>query len=365
MATGPASGLPQAPVGGQPPFSFGPAPIAPGFDTLSILPPAAAERLRLLRLRAADAHAVTVPFEDVRTASMARIDAENALRRLQAHASEGGFGLKPDARQVIEAQRLLDRLTAEFTRLTDRQATRAAAFQASSAALAKCEDWLKHGVPGNCTLDTVETEPVRLLKNETVLDAIERLRRRVRELRADLHRIASSPMPSSYCKAKMRAQIEALAQRGEPSASLLIEHDGEIDFATMRQQSTVYNATPEAVAYAQVVDVVGLVAFLFKEQVAKKLSELIDTEADDAAAMSTEQRQKAEAEVMSDLLDTERQIASLVWRGQSEGLPCDHGDCSPQAVLGVALIVSPRAIDGPTTSPFAFDLIQPGGGRRR
>jgi Putative transposase of IS4/5 family (DUF4096) len=36
-----------------------------------------------------------------------------------------------------------------------------------------------------------------LNKGETVLDGIERLRRRCRELKADLHRIASAPFPSS------------------------------------------------------------------------------------------------------------------------------------------------------------------------
>jgi len=42
-------------------------------------------------------------------------------------------------------------------------------------------------------------------------------------------------------------------------------------------------------------------------------------------------REKAEAEVMGDLLNIGRQEAALVWRGQSEGLPVEHrSDCHPR-----------------------------------
>jgi hypothetical protein len=41
--------------------------------------------------------------------------------------------------------------------------------------------------------------------------------RKVREGRAELHRIQSSCFPSSYCKQRMREQIEQLAQRGAVS----------------------------------------------------------------------------------------------------------------------------------------------------
>jgi hypothetical protein len=77
-----------------------------------------------------------------------------------------------------------------------------------------CEVYLRDGKPGNTTLEAVEVEPPKLNKGETVVDAIERHRRRVRELRADLHRIESATCPSSYAKQRMRAQIGQLAQRG-------------------------------------------------------------------------------------------------------------------------------------------------------
>ena len=49
-------------------------------------------------------------------------------------------------------------------------------------------------------------------------------------------------------------------------------------------------------------------------------------------------REKAEAEVMGDLLNIERQEAALVWRGQNEGLPVEHRSvCAPSRSCNVGL----------------------------
>ncbi|HEU4806405.1 MAG TPA: hypothetical protein VFS91_11485 [Nitrobacter sp.] len=115
-----------------------------------------------------------------------------------------------------------------FDRIKALQETRALACQAASAALANVETWLLDGRPhGTTLLDHDGPEPP-LNKGEAVVDGIERLRRRVRELRADVHHIESALFPSTYCTAQMRGQIEALAQRGTPDTSLLVEHDREI-----------------------------------------------------------------------------------------------------------------------------------------
>jgi hypothetical protein len=88
----------------------------------------------------------------------------------------------------------------------------------------------------------------------------------------------------------------------------------------------------------------------------------IDTEADDAAALSHEARQKAEAEVLGDLLAVERDESALVWQAQAQSLPCEHrGDISPVALLALRLVTTPRA-DLPPTSPE--HVITFAGGRR-
>jgi hypothetical protein len=289
-------------------------------------------------------HSLTVPFADIQEASATRVSAEHRLKQLTAHPQDHGFGLPPTDSRVVAAEKHLAKVTDDLRRLQERSETRLAAWQTASAALAACEDWLRHGVPGNCRIEAaVEIEP-KLNKGEGIVDAIERLRRRCRELRADLHRIESAPFPSSHAKQRMREMVAQLAQSGEPSVSRLVELDGPLEFQTRRVQSEVYNAQPGAVAYHEAVHATALVAFLVPEILIKRLDALIDSEADDAAALSHEARQQRQAEVQGDLEAVEYEEAALVFRGQAEGLPIEHrADCAPKCILGVELLVSPRA----------------------
>jgi hypothetical protein len=72
----------------------------------------------------------------------------------------------------------------------------------------------------------------------------------VRELRADLARIAAAPFPSSFCKARMRKQVEALATQGAPDVTDLIERAGDVIWPMQQVQSAVYSEQ-RAVAFAE------------------------------------------------------------------------------------------------------------------
>src|SRR5882757_590493 len=63
---------------------------------------------------------------------------------------------------------------------------------------------------------------------------------------------------------------------------------------------------------------VALDPWLRRDALIAALDGEINTEADDGCALSHEQRQQREAEVMGDLLDIERQEAALVWQAQSQ-----------------------------------------------
>ena len=212
--------------------------------------------------------------------------------------------------------------------------SRAATWQAASQVQSACEVYLRNGQPGNTTLEAVEVEPPKLNKGETVVDAIERHRRRVRELRADLHRIESAPYPSSYAKQGMRAQIGQLARRGAPSVSSLVEHDQEIAWPTQSAQSKVYNAKRAQSPSMKRQTHSSLVAWLHRDALIASLDREIASEADDPAALTHEARQQREAEVMGDLLAVERDESALVWRAQAERMPVEHrADISPLAFL--------------------------------
>jgi hypothetical protein len=233
------------------------------------------------------------------------------------------------------------------------QQVRSAAWQSASQAKAAVEIYLKSGRPGGTTLEAVAIEPPKLLKGETVIDAVERLRRRGRELRADLHRIQSAPFPSSYARAKMREEIEVMATLGEPDVSKLIEHrDRPIIWPTQQVRGTVYNAAPGAICFTELEAATPLVVWVLKDALIKRLDAKIDAEADDPASLSQTEREKRESEVMSDLLDIEGQESVFVWQAQSQGLPCEHrSDINPVALLGLRLVTTPRVNETPGTTP--------------
>jgi hypothetical protein len=346
-----AAGLEPGPANPQP-FSAGMS-LVPSFDVIELLPPGAADRLRALRQRFHDTNVIIPKFETIREASDARIQAEARLRRLLDHQSAGGFHLDPTDSRVIEQQRLLDKLTDDFRRLNELNETRSAAWRAASHVMTAVETRLKDGgVPPGVMLQDHEVEVPKLNKGETITDAIERYRRRGRELKADLHRIQSAPYPSSYAKAQMRAQIEALAQQGAPNVANLIEHDRPVEFATRMVRIDVRNTETASVGLAEVPDTVALFAWLHRDALVKRLDAEIDGEADDAAALTHEARQKAEAVVMGDLMSVERDESALVWQAQAQNLPVEHrSDCAPAAILQVQLMTTAPRTNGSGTSP--------------
>jgi hypothetical protein len=339
-------------VTAQPPFSLGPA-IQPEFDPIDLLPEGGAQnRLRKMRVRRDDAHAVCVPFSEIQFASAQKQDADRALRKLVDHRSLRGYELPPDDSRVVLAEKHLAKVSDDFRRLQERAEMRSAAWQAASAPVAACEDWLRHGVPGGTTLQDFDGPEAKLLKGENgLLDAIENRRRRVREIKASIHTIRSSCYPSSYCKQRLREMVAQLAARSVPDISSLIEHDQDVQWPMQRVQSQVIGAE-RSLAFHEAVDVVGLLAFLFAPAMITALDALVDAEKDDKNSLSHEERQRRESEALSDLRAIEFEESSLVFRAQSEGLPCEHrADCAPQCILGVQLLVSPHANEAPGTTP--------------
>ena len=137
----------------------------------------------------------------------------------------------------------------------------------------------------------------------------------------------------------MRKHIEALAARGVPTVSLLLEHaDCEIAWPTQNLQVNVFNTGTPAVGFAEALDMLAVFTWLHRDQMLAALDREIDGEADDKAALSIEAREPQTAGVQGDLLDVERTESALVWMALAQGLPAEHrSDCHPLAILGAQL----------------------------
>jgi hypothetical protein len=318
--------------------------VTHGFDAISILPKRAGERLRRLQRLAADRHALLPQWEDRQSATTARTMAESRLKRLTAHPSDDGFNLKDDDPRVKAAQRDLDARTEDRDRIEALYAQRAAQWQASSRIVNELEGWLRNDLPGGTILQAVETEPPKLLKGETLIDAIERLRRRGRELRADRHRVQSAPYPASFAKERMRQQVDEIAARGAISVSALVEHEGgRLGIPVTHLRVSVSGETRPSVGFAEAPDTFGMLAFLHKAALIAALDREIDSESEDEAALSLEARTEQTQTINGDLLSVERDEAWLVWAAMDAGMSIEHRfDIDPSALLGVECIVAPR-----------------------
>ena len=205
-----------------------------------------------------------------------------------------------------------------------------------------------------------------MLKGEDILTAVERLRRRSRELNADCAYHQSAPFPSEGARAKARQTVEALAMRGAPNVSRMIEHDGNLEFVSKDQSVPIIGGSKESPVFTTAAwsqpDVLALFCWLNRDALIAKLDEEISAEADDKSALSHAERERHAAEVATDLLAIERQEAALVWAGMEQGLPCEHrSDCAPQAILQCRLItVAPRVAAPGSSVDHALDII---GGR--
>jgi len=216
-----------------------------------------------------------------------------------------------DDARVIAAQKLVDKLTREYQRLTARNEARTAAFTTAKQTETAVETWLRD-LRGTAVLDDFSGPEPTLSKGESIADGISRLQRRGRELKAVLHTIRSAPFPSAHAKAKMRAEIETLAMLGAPNVANLIEHDRKIEWPTTNLQSRILNVDTPAAGFAEVPDALAIIVWLHGPALIKRLNAEIDAEADDSAALTHSDREKRSAEAIC----LRSSVTKAGWSGQ-------------------------------------------------
>jgi hypothetical protein len=333
----------------------------PAYDMADYLPAPAADRLRDLRQRISDKRALAVPFEKRHAASTERFECEARLKRLQDRRSNGGFELADDDPSVLVEKKRLGALTAESRRLNDLDTVRSTQWREAGYVLANIEAWLRDGQPPGTKLDVCETAVPSLPKGQSLTAAIEIRERRIRELQAEARRVEASPFPAAYARQRMREKVTTLAARGAPSVARLIQKsDGDIEFAEASHLVPVMGRTDASIAGWQQSDAFLLTCFLNRDALIKALDAEISAVSDDAHAMTVEQREKATATIMSQMLACDRELSELIWLAQAQNLPVEfRPDANPLAVLGLALVTTPHTARSGTSPGHAYDIVGP------
>ena len=189
----------------------------PGDEPTEGLPPSVAEKVFRIREIADARHRALPETTERQAANTARGDAERRLDRLLAHPHDGGFGLDPatDMRVIVQRRVLAD-ATTTAERLDARYQIARQEFQVAARTRTAIDTMLRNRRHGTAFAEYV-AEP-KLAKGETILDAVTRLERRCRELRADLHRCESAPYPLSHARARLVETVERFGAGAECTA---------------------------------------------------------------------------------------------------------------------------------------------------
>lgn len=232
-------------------------------------------------------------------------------------------GEKPQS--VVAHERVIAKLVSEVEKLTARREDLSEKRQRLGELVRNIETFLDE-LPRGATILDQEIEPPKV-KGEFAA-AVETRRRRLRELEADRHRIASAPRPSKVAKELIVAEIDRLADRGAPVVDGAIEvNRSPIDWPT-RLHTVEF-------------DPLALTAWLHRDALVKKLCDDVDAIADDANALTDEQRAIALAQIEGDRLATEFEEEVLIRHIEATGGSFERRpDASPQAVLQIMVDLS-------------------------
>ncbi|MBR0698110.1 hypothetical protein [Bradyrhizobium lablabi] len=324
-------------------------------DAAALLPDAAATRIIALRQIASDLHSAIPTHEEISELRLEVTALKNRLADLKRLLSEGGSPVPATAWQVADVERKVARAEKEFARQIELKETRAVRWNAAGRLHQSVSDWVLRGIPGGCALDVVEDAPVSELMTKAdggrIEAAVERYRMRQRECVAERHRVNSQQWPISMAEAAAREFITRRAEAAAPDLDSAIEHNLPISFATRRLQSQIFNAQPGAVGYGTPEDAIGLICWLFGQELLEKISAGFREIGDDKHALDQRQREELLATIDADDLAAQRAECSLIWAAAARGEIIDFRSTTmPMAVLGVALRTVPRA-DPPPTSP--------------
>ncbi|MHC6150544.1 hypothetical protein ACVSQB_01985 [Bradyrhizobium elkanii] len=177
--------------------------------------------------------------------------------------------------------------------------------------------------------------PPKLSKNETLMDAIEARRRRVRELAANNEAYRAAPQPSSVVLQAEIDRINAAAELGAPNAIDAIESGASLEWPTLDIDEAVWGGHGRI--KVKTPDVMSILSYLFREQMIAAATKAIADAADDAAALSDADRARLIGEVDRDALAVQREEVALIKEAKAVGVPVSYRpDTDPRALLGLA-----------------------------
>lgn len=290
-------------------------------DVLDALPDAAREKWTSIKTGAIGAQALEqAAQEEVRSHEQHRSDLQFEFKRLVEAAEDGNAEASGAAAQKEREIRLIE---AEIERAKARLQINRERLDAHRGVVKSLEAWLSQQKNRKFALAKGE---VRLRKGETPASALKRVRREIGRLNSELEAVRLAPVPASERKAHVREFIQRKAIA--PSVTGRCGGDVAIDLMPpigLDLKGPISTAGVE-----------GLITWLFGDLIVEKLEQQIDAETDHAAALSSEDRERAIRDIERKIVAVERDEEALIAEGIGMGLELlRRPEASPEAILGI------------------------------
>jgi hypothetical protein len=247
-----------------------------------------------------------------------------------ARAEEDLANLTKDRKEndpdLVAARSAAVRLRAEFDRLKPKSDESSQRAQQSGRLLARIKEWFDI-LPVGCLINE-DSGAAALKAPAGRVDQVDRCRTEVLQIRADLRRVVTAPIPIAEAKRLAREHVAGLVERGAPDVFGLIESADVITYPRDPQAPLLVHG---------LIDVVGLMAWLHPEQLIGRLEEEIARRADDSAALSSQERADQRGALMISLLKAERAEEAAIEAAERGGvIVFRRDDADPRAVLGLS-----------------------------
>ena len=181
-------------------------------------------------------------------------------------------------------------------------------------------------------------------KGEAPHDVVSRCRHEIEKLHERIASIRDAPRPLDELIARATAEIDTLAQRGEPDMDgLLVEATG-IAWPTRPLDLLARNHDGGVVAAnGSTVDTLAVMAWLFKAQLTKAVTQALREQASDIGdAIPMAERPRRIAELRTSLLEIERVEEAAIEEIEATGATFKRrANADPRAVLSLSTDLPP------------------------
>lgn len=240
----------------------------------------------------------------------------------------GRLDPKTEADDIKKLQQQRDALRIEIGTLEQRRAKFSGVKGNSEQVLAQLQSFIpalcERGGGGRLRAVSISAKP---RDNETLKDAILRLRNAITTAQGEINRLRMSPLPPADIKSAIVAHIEKMAAQGQPRLDV---ENGKVQISFPDE---IMFSAPGAVRSAPCGSATQLVAWLFKDRLIDALTNGVDQI---KGGVSQVERDRRSAELNAQLRRLEHEEEALVLQALEAGLECHRRVmASPFALLGL------------------------------